>query len=677
MRSFREVTFRLRQEVNNLRLWALPPEDVIIPLLPFPQFPSPQAIARRVANTKFAETLVALADDFVRHRIHLPGGTLQLPTKIEWRRDYRNERATDTGYFRLVPYLDFNRAGDHKVIWDLNRHQHLVVMAQAALLTGDQKFVGELEQQVDSWIDSNPFMRGINWTSALEVAFRAMSWLWILHLIGDHLESGTKRRIGRELYRHGLYLEHNLSIFFSPNTHLLGEAVILHALGALFPDSGRANQWRTVGSDLVSRQMAAQVRDDGSHFEASSYYHVYALDLFLFHAVLVDASSSFKSKLSRMADYLDALMGPARALPLIGDDDGGRVFHPYGPREHFGRATLATCARFFHENNWRYSDLDLHEQADWWIAATETTAPSSHVNSTAESTFFADSGTAVMCSGPIHIIVDGGAFGPGNGGHSHSDTLSIVMRDGTEEILVDAGTFTYVSDPTMRDWFRGTAAHNTIRVDGTDQAVPNGPFRWSVKPDVRMVEWGTEVGRDLFDGVCSWQNGAFALRRRVMLLKSSPKWHALLVVADSVEGPAGTHTVEQFWHPGADVVRVGPDHIRIGGRSNLMVPPGNLLETVNHWRSREFGHMTPREAFVVRRVSALPIVMWSVVCVDNASIQLSSLGGSNELLIDVLSDQQIKASIDPAGKLCVTVSPAQSTTFPRSGRHGPRDDSSF
>ena len=44
-----------------------------------------------------------------------------------------------------------------------------------------------------------------------------------------------------------------------------------------------------------------------------------------------------------MADFLDTLMGP-RALPFLGDDDGGRWFHPYGRRDQFGRATLATCA---------------------------------------------------------------------------------------------------------------------------------------------------------------------------------------------------------------------------------------------------------------------------------------------------------------------------------------------
>ncbi len=48
------------------------------------------------------------------------------------------------------------------------------------------------------------------------------------------------------------------------------------------------------------------------------------------------------------------------------------------------------------------------------------------------------------------------------------------LRSVLEEILVDAGTYTYV-EPQWRDWFRATAAHNTVRIDGRDQAVAAGP----------------------------------------------------------------------------------------------------------------------------------------------------------------------------------------------------------
>lgn len=159
----------------------------------------------------------------LQHRFPFPGGILETGPDIEWRRDYRTNVIGETRYFRLIPYLDVRRAGDHKVIWDLNRQQHLVVLAQAFLFTGRREFLDEIERQIESWFDDNPYMRGINWTSSLEVAFRALSWMWVLHLIGSHLHQRTIRQLAVGLYQHGRYLENNLSIYFSPNTHLLGK----------------------------------------------------------------------------------------------------------------------------------------------------------------------------------------------------------------------------------------------------------------------------------------------------------------------------------------------------------------------------------------------------------------------------------------------------------------------
>lgn len=91
---------------------------------------------------------------------------------------------TGIPYFRRIPYLDFARVGDHKYIWELNRHQHLVVLAQAYRLTGRAEYLAEAQTQVTHWLTENPPLRGINWTSALEVAFRALSWVWLDALAG-------------------------------------------------------------------------------------------------------------------------------------------------------------------------------------------------------------------------------------------------------------------------------------------------------------------------------------------------------------------------------------------------------------------------------------------------------------------------------------------------------------
>ena len=78
---------------------------------------------------------------------------------------------------------------------------------------------------------------------------------------------------------------------------------------------------------------------------------------------------------------------------------------------------------------------------------------------------FGDSRIVVMRNGRVRALFDAGPFGPGSGGHSHSDTLSLIVTNGEQEVLVDSTTYSYM-DPEWREVFRGTSAHNIVRIDG-------------------------------------------------------------------------------------------------------------------------------------------------------------------------------------------------------------------
>jgi hypothetical protein len=547
--------------------------------------PDAAAVAGALRKTKYAAEVERIAGQILRHRFPILGVTVDTGPAIDWRRDYLHGVSTGTPYFRRSPYLDFSRAGDHKAIWELNRHQHLTLLAQAFLLTGRREYLDEAFRQVGSWLDANPFLRGINWASALEVALRALSWAWLWHMAGSQMPEALRERFLTALVRHGSYLELNLSVYFSPNTHLLGEAVALHALGVLFPTFPHAARWAETGGRIVERQMARQVCGDGSHFEQSAYYHVYALDFFLLYRLLAKTPGTYDARLVSMAEYLDALLGVNGTLPLIGDDDGGRVFHPYGERAGFGRATMATCSVLFNRPEWLRGSEHLYEQAAWWLGtqvlSARTAPPAPRV-----SRFFSDSGVAVMAAGDVHLVVKAGPFGEGSGGHSHSDVLSLTARAGSREILIDPGTFTYVADPAERDRFRGSAAHNTVRVDGLDQAVPGGPFRWNHKPSVTVRQWLTSPLRDYLDATCAY--AGFTHRRRVVFVKP-----ATVIVLDTVDGPSGDHTLEQFWHL---------DSPEDAARFSFSAP----VALVDAWRSRALCSREPATALCITVRGPLP-----------------------------------------------------------------------
>jgi hypothetical protein len=334
----------------------------------------------------------------------------------------------------------------------------------------------------------------------------------------------------------------------------------------------REDRWRASGAQWTEDAMDRQVRADGSHFEQSAYYHVYALDFFLLYRVLANPGAAYDAKLVRMAEYLDALLGHSGVLPLIGDDDGGRLFHPYGDRTRFGRATMATCAAMFDRWEWLRSPDDLNCQAAWWIGVTEARNAAALMRT---SHLFADAGTAVMTHRDIQVVIKAGPFGEGSGGHSHSDILSLVARIGDREILIDPGTYTYIADPVERNAFRGSAAHNTVRIGGRDQAVPAGPFRWLDKPTVRIDRWESSPERDLLDATCEY--GGYRHQRRVVFVKAE----AVLIVIDRVDGGSG----EAYWHLGSE-----EDAQRFS-----FTAPAKRIET---WRSRALCAKEPAVALV-------------------------------------------------------------------------------
>ncbi|HVP56431.1 MAG TPA: alginate lyase family protein [Candidatus Eisenbacteria bacterium] len=596
MRSPREITFRLRQEAANALLALSSPNKKLQANTPLSLLPNPSSVAGTLRDTDYARDLIGIADQILDGRIPIFGSMIDCGPTIAWRRDPQSGIETPAQYFRRIPYLDPAAVGDHKLIWEVNRHQHLVALAQAAVITGSEVYGDHVFRQLEHWWAENPFQRGINWVSALEVAFRALSWTWIFHLIGDRMSDDFRRSFLAELYRHGLHLEYNLSIYFSPNTHLLGEAVALHTLGRLFPAFPRAGRWRTLGSDIVRRHMQACVKPDGSYFEQSTYYHLYALDMFAIHAVLEDVPAAYCEKLARMAEFLASIVCEAGDLPFLGDDDGGRLFSPYGPRSRFARATLATASVLAGKRFFPYTQRDINEIALWWMgpARCQVSPADSH---RPRSRAFDDAGLVVMRRHRIGVLFDAGPFASGSGGHSHSDTLSLVVSAGDRELLVDSGTYGYM-DAGWRNLFRGSAAHNTVRIDGRDQATPAGPFRWTDEPQVKLLEFATDAGKDRAVATCCYQG--FSHTRTVEVTDAG------LSVVDQIEGPGGEHDIEQFWHVALEPRALAAGQWDLGGLAEL-IAEGSVLEP--GWRSRCFNAKQPAAVIVVRRCATLPLTL--------------------------------------------------------------------
>ena len=265
-----------------------------------------------------AAEIIRRAEQISRHRFDLLGyESLDYGVQIDWHLDRVHIKRAPRKFWFKIRYLNFQEAGDSKIIWELNRHQHFAILAKAYRLTGDERFAKEIFNQWQHWHDENPYPVGINWASSLEVAFRSLSWIWTYFLLAESpaMLPGFRDEWLRALSISGRHIENYVSTYFSPNTHLLGEAIALFFIGTLCPEIGAADRWKQRGWQIIQEQASRQVLSDGLHFEQSTYYHVYALDLFLHAAVLASLNNvpippEFDRTLEKMLDAL-CLLGRA------------------------------------------------------------------------------------------------------------------------------------------------------------------------------------------------------------------------------------------------------------------------------------------------------------------------------------------------------------------------------
>lgn len=574
-----------------------------------------RALQRRMPQQ--VESIIARAEKICRHQFDLLGySDLDYGSQIDWHLDAVHGKRAPFKPFHRIHYLDFEEVGDSKVTWELNRHQHLVTLAKAHRFTGDTKFATELFEQWKHWHAQNPYPMGTNWASSLEVAFRSLSWLWTYFLLQDSpvLPDWFREQWIRALALSGRHIERYLSTYFSPNTHLLGEGVALFFLGTLCPEIRNAARWKERGWDIVLEESRRQVRPDGFHFEQSLYYHVYALDFFLHARTLaarndIPIPAEFDQTIENMLNALALLVGTG-VPPSFGDDDGGRLFDPERNRTPHLLDPLATGAMLFRRNELKGLARDVREETVWLlgIRAIEEFDTLESLQPDLKSAALTDSGFYVM-SDPgtrTHLMIDAGPQGTATAGHGHADALSICVAHAGKPLLIDPGTCEYVGDSQERNEFRGTAFHNTMCIDHSDQAIASGPFAWKDLPQVVVDRW---IAGETFDLFAGHHNGYSRLaspviHRRQVFWRKGNFW----LVRDTAEG-SGPHALDVHWHFPPDFRQDGPwFSSRAGSSIGIRFAEGNnsIARLENGFWSPAYGRKETAPVLSVSTTAKLP-----------------------------------------------------------------------
>jgi hypothetical protein len=506
-----------------------------------------------------AAELTVLARQVVAHRFTVFGVDVAFGPAIDWHLDPKTGRRWPLEFWGDIDYRNGTKVGGIKFAWELNRLHHLPLLALAHGVTGDALYRRELFEQLASWLAANPYPKGINWISGIELGIRLVNLTYALMLLGADELSTAERRIIFEFVRlHGRHLDRYPSRHSSCANHAIAEALGLYIAGAAFPGLPEAAGWKRRGASTLEEQILRQIHADGGSFEYSVPYLTFVVEHVLLYWLWSrhygdSPGRQVEARLYAALELLSNLTDSRGNYPLIGDSDDGCVLKLLQEPHRNHLSLLNAGAVLFHQPQW-LSHGAAYDMKTCCLLGADSQRRWLHLKESApqrdtEVRHFAESGWVVIRDRRREALFVGNNSPLGLrplGGHGHADALSLWLSVRGRPFLVDPGTYLYHDGGAWRRYFRGTAAHNTIRVDGQDQAPIVSDFMFG-----RFYEVGAVRVQEA-DGTVVWSAQHDAYRTL-----GDPLVHQRVVTYDTHQGCftvedtlqcQGRHAVECFFH---------------------------------------------------------------------------------------------------------------------------------
>lgn len=386
------------------------------------------------------------------------------------------------------------------------------------------------EQLLERWVAENPPAASAAW-DPYPTSRRIVNWVkWCAR------GAALSPRWHASLAVQARWLARRIEYHLLGNHLFMNAKALLHA-GSHF-DGPEAESWRAQGLEIVRWQLPEQVLADGGHFERSTMYHAAALEdlldlLNLHRAYGMPVPETWLSAAARMQRWAHA------------------TTHPDGDIAFFNDSAIGIAPRA--------SELDAYAQRLQLAAPVPLIDPL---------LVLAASGYVRACAGPVVLLCDCAPVGPDYlPAHAHADTLSFELSVNGRRVFVNSGTSQY-GVGTERQRQRGTAAHNTVVVDGRDSSEVWGGFR--VARRARCVLHRTQPGPPILieashDGYCRL-SGRNVHRRRWLLDTGS------LRIEDEVSGRFDRAEAFFYLHPDIEVRHANAAAVE------LRTPDGALLQ---------------------------------------------------------------------------------------------------
>ncbi|EGV51203.1 heparinase II/III family protein [Candidatus Endoriftia persephone] len=490
---------------------------------------------------------------------------------FNWHRDPESGIVAPLLYGKGIDYRDNHQVGNCKTLWEVARHPHLVPLAVAYAVTGDERYVRLVTSQIDSWIAQNPFGLGVHWCSTLEVALRLVAWALVHSLFCLRDEQGLFSRVsdsealGNAIYQHAHFIRHYLSRHSSANNHLIGELTGLWLGCRVFDLGAEGEVWAALAKRELEAEAVKQVFEDGVNKEQANYYHLWVMEYLYLNWLVGERyaepfSDTFRERIIGMQRFISALRPPGGVVPQIGDSDDGVVarFEPADSPDPYREVCSAIQAVLEDGCEAQY----LSQKVFWYSLIAGRSAQidaGPEADDQPAGQLFPKGGYAVLRGGGAHLIFDAGPLGyPSIAAHGHADALSFCMALDGQWWLVDPGTYCYHTQPDWRDYFRSTAAHNALEVNGHDQSLIGGAFLWlqRSKQQIGELQQSADGEQQSISGsVSGYADPQIRHHREITLDARQRK----LRVTDRIEGGAAALRLLFQFHPN---VRLYPGELK-------------------------------------------------------------------------------------------------------------------
>lgn len=518
--------------------------------------------------------------------------TLKVDNPPCWQCDYVSGRdlTTRESAFRLN-HRALPGGADIRVVWELNRWQHLTRLAMASYVLDEDQPGSTCLAWLKDWVEQNPAYRGWNWTSALEAGLRLIQFTWIDALLtkgryAPQREADLAFLRARILPAHVWYVWRYRSFGSSANNHLLGELAGLIVALARWPAlaewvnrrgvSLRELQWQW------ERQVLKQFAEDGGNREQALGYQLFAWEL-CWHArraLLAHAAHEFapgvEDRLNSALRFFWEMQSRSEHWDY-GDSDNATAL-PVG---------LGGATRVREWRSWAAGDPET--ALEYWISLSPLakkrlgSGMPAHARPVAGWWIYEQSGMALNESGFWWLRWDLSPLGyQRTAAHGHLDVLHVSIWYRGAAMVVDPGTGAYFADPPLRTWLASREAHNGPCPIPNREPRRLGPFLWSRPHGLAHYQGNT-------DG--SLQANALGYSRRITYLLKQDGWE---IEDRPAERWARRLTFVVRWQfaPGTWVKRISAHKFSVH-RADVSV----MIEADTSWDSIELLELSePQEA---------------------------------------------------------------------------------